>query len=210
MRMRKKPNLQPRLARCAPVIVDAPEAHRGRWLADCPGHRELHLEIGCGKGRFTVETAKAAPDILLVAVEKVPDAMVIATERAMAEAVSNVRFMDLDALRLGEVFAPGEAARIYLNFSDPWPARRHAARRLTHGGFLAIYRELLSPGGEIWLKTDNAPLFDFSLAEFQKAGFLLSEVTRNLHEHGCQGIMTDYEGGFHAQGVPIHRCVARR
>ena len=136
--------------------------------------------------------------------------MVVAAERAVAGALSNVRFIDMDAQRLREIFAPGEVSRIYLNFSDPWPSRRHAHRRLTHSRFLELYRDILRPGGEIWFKTDNAPLFEFSLSEFEKDGYTLSEVTRNLHEHGCCGVMTDYECKFNEQGVPINRCVARR
>ncbi len=209
MRMRKKPNLLPRMERCAGINAVSPELFRGRWRDELPGCSALFLELGCGKGRFTAETAASVPEILYVAVERVPDAMVVAMERVCGLGLKNVRFIDTDAARLEEIFSPGEADRIYINFCDPWPSNRHAKRRLTAPGFLEIYKRVLAPGGEIHFKTDNAPLFEFSLASFRRAGFLTYEVTRDLHENGVCGVMTDYEAKFHAQGVPINRCVAR-
>ena len=209
MRMRKKPNLIPRMEKCAHLSVSDPAALRGRWLSEFKNYDSLHLEIGCGKGRFTVETAKAEPRTLLVGLERVADALVIGMERANADAVSNVRFLSCDAKILTELFAPGELSRIYLNFSDPWPERGHAKRRLTSETFLPVYRELLPPGGEIYFKTDNLPLFEYSLARFEEGGFELFEVTRDLHFEGPRGVMTDYELKFFEQGVSINRCVAR-
>jgi tRNA (guanine-N7-)-methyltransferase len=97
--------------------------------------------------------------------------------------------------------------RIYINFCDPWPGARYAKRRLTHPGFLLKYRQVLSEGGQIHFKTDNHDLYEWSLFQFPKAGFALSEVTRNLHENGVRGIMTDYEEKFYNLGTPINRCV---
>ena len=172
-----------------------------------PQAREVRLELGCGKGRFTVETARRNPEVLFIAIEKVPDALVIAMERAMAEEVRNVFFVVGDAALLPDYFAPEEADLIYINFCDPWPPRGQAKRRLTHRGFLETYRKVLKPGGRIEFKTDNQPLFEFSLKEFPAAGYELSEVTRNLHENGPQGVMTNYEAKFYEQGLPINRCV---
>ena len=106
------------------------------------------------------------------------------------------------------MFDAGEADRIYINFCDPWPSKRHAKRRLTSPLFLDIYKVLLPKGGEIHFKTDNSPLFEYSVETFEECGWQLSEVTRNLHENGVCGIMTDYEEKFHNQGVNINRCVA--
>lgn len=207
MRMRKKPNLIPRMERCAHVQVKDPFDKRGHWLDGTP-YKNIYLEIGCGKGRFTAETAKTLPDTLYVAVEKVPDAMVVAMERVCTEELQNVRFIDMDAEKLTEVFAPGEVSRIYINFCDPWPTNRHAKRRLTAPGFLDLYRQILSPDGEIHFKTDNLPLFNFSLKSFKECSWETREVTNDLHRDGICGIMTDYEAKFHSQGVPINRCVA--
>ena len=208
MRMRKKPNLIPRMEQCAAVLESAPEERRGRWLSDFPAFSQLHLELGCGKGRFTAEMAAQHPDILFAAVEKVPDAMVVAMERVCARELGNVRFLDRDAANLLEMFAPGEVSRIYINFPDPWPKKKQFKRRLTAPSFQKLYAEVLVPGGEIWFKTDNLPLFEWSVEELRAGGWELREVTNDLHGQGISGVMTDYEAKFHAQGVKINRLVA--
>ena len=208
MRMRKKKNLVPRMERCSDRLIQNPYDRRGCWRELMPEARELRLELGCGKGRFTAGTAKAEPDVLFIAVEIVPDAMVVAMERCVREGLTNVFFVDANADQLPYFFAPGEVDRIYLNFSDPWPGNRHAKRRLTHGNFLKLYRQVLKDGGQIHFKTDNQPLFEFSVEEIPQFGFTLSEVTRNLHENGPVGVMTDYEAKFYELGQPINRLVA--
>ena len=199
MRMRKKPNLIPRMERCADVLIRDPEERRGRWRELMPEARELRLELGCGKGRFTVGTAAAEPDVLFIAIE-----------RAVAEGLKNVFFLDDDAARLPQLFAPNEVDRIYINFCDPWPGQRHAKRRLTSEGFLNVYRQVLKDGGQIHFKTDNHDLYEWSLFQFPKAGYALSEVTRDLHANGVCGVMTDYEEKFHNLGTPINRCVGTK
>ena len=207
MRMRKKPNLPARMDRCAALLIPDPVSMRGHWRELFPAARKVWLEIGCGKGRFSAETAEQNPDVLYLALERVPDAMVIAAERARDLGLTNVFFIDADAADLEEYFAPGEVDRVYVNFCDPWPGARYAKRRLTHPGFLLRYRKVLGERGEVHFKTDNHDLFEWSLFQFPKAGFALSEVTRDLHAHGVQGVVTDYEAKFHDQGIPIHRCV---
>lgn len=207
MRMRKKKNLVSRMEACAALWVQNPAEEKGRWRTHKPDAVKLCLELGCGKGRFTAETAAAHPEDLYVAVERVPDAMVIAMERCRAMGLTNVFFIDGDAAALDQYFAPGEVDLIYINFCDPWPSVKHSRRRLTHEGFLRGYRHVLKEGGQIHFKTDNRDLFEWSLFQFPKAGFALSEVTRNLHKDGIQGVMTDYEEKFHALGTPINRCV---
>lgn len=208
MRMRKKKNLIPRMERCSACQVKDGFALKGRWReALMPAAKELRVELGCGKGRFTAETARQHPDILFIAIEKVPDAMVVAMERATAMELKNVFFVVGDAALLPDYFAPGEVDLIYINFCDPWPPARQAKRRLTHRGFLDLYRKVLADGGQIHFKTDNQPLFEFSVEEFPAAGYALSEVTRDLHQDGPCGVMTDYEAKFYGQGLPINRCV---
>ena len=210
MRMRKKPNLGPRMERAAAVLEAEPETLRGRWLETYPGHTRLYLELGCGKGSFTVASAEAEPEALFAAVERVPDAMVVAMERAVEAGLTNVRFLDIDAAKLPELFAEGEADRIYINFCDPWPKKKQFKRRLTAPAFLALYRQVLKPGGEIWFKTDNRELFDWSEEQLTASGWSLSEVTRDLHAQGPVGIMTDYEKKFYGEGKPICRLVAKK
>lgn len=210
MRMRKKPNLIPRMERCAHVKIDDPAAIKGLWRSSFPGYKDLWLEIGCGKGRFTAETAAANPESFLVAIEKVADAMVVGMERCTDGQIENVRFIDGDALALPILFDPGEVDRIYLNFCDPWPRKRDAKHRLTSPGFLRIYEEILKPSGEIHFKTDNDPLFEYSIETMRDEGWELSELTRDLHANGPAGIMTDYEVKFYEQGVTINRVVAKK
>jgi len=210
MRMRKKPNLLPRMEKTAAVLITDPESYMGAWREKLPGFAALHLELGCGKGRFTADTAAANPETLLLAVERVPDAMVIGMERVCDRGLQNVRFMDRDVSLLPELFAKGEVDRVYINFCDPWPKSRYAKNRLTAPGFLRLYADVLPVGGEIHFKTDNRPLFDWSLEQFTAEGWAVSELTNDLHENGICGVMTDYEAKFHAEGVPINRLVATR
>lgn len=198
------------MERCGALLVRDPEEHRGAWRALMPGAAEVRVELGCGKGRFTAETAALHPDVLFIAVEKVPDAMVIAMERCRAAELANVYFVDGDAARLPAYFAPDEVDLIYINFCDPWPTSRQAKRRLTHVNFLYLYRQVLKDGGQIHFKTDNHDLFEYSLFQFPREDFALSEVTRDLHGGGPAGVMTDYEAKFVEQGMPINRCVGTK
>lgn len=210
MRMRKKKNLPQRMERAAAVLIPEPEPYRGRWRESFPGYARLFAELGCGKGSFTAGTAQAEKDAFLVALERVPDAMIMAMEKAVAAELANVRFIDTDVNKLQDIFAEGELDRIYINFCDPWPGKKHAKRRLTSPDFLKLYLTALRPGGQIHFKTDNAPLFAYSLETLAAAGFKLSEVTEDLHAEGPRGVMTDYEQKFYAEGKPICRCVATK
>ena len=210
MRMRKKPNLIPRMERCTAVLIQSPEPLRGRWREEYTDYREIHLELGCGKGRFTCGQALSEPEVLLLALEKVPDAMVVAMERVTEQKIPNVRFLDRDAMCLPDLFAPGEVDRLYINFCDPWPKSRDAKLRLTAPGFLRLYADVLPVGGEIHFKTDNTALFDWSVGRFREEGWELRELTHDLHANGPVGIMTDYEAKFHEQGMKINRLAAVR
>ena len=208
MRMRRKPNLELRLEQCAAVLAENPEKYRGQWLKKYGQYRHLYLEIGCGKGKFTVETARSNPDTLFVAVEKVQSALVMAMERAQKNGVGNIVFIDCDAANIASVFAHGEVERIYLNFCDPWPKSRDAKFRLTAPSFLRSYADILAANGVICFKTDNTPLFTWSVGILQEEGWHLQAVTNDLHHDGPQGVMTDYEERFYQQGLPINRLEA--
>ena len=210
MRMRKRANLDARMERCAALLAAEPEALRGKWLEAFPGHGGIFLELGCGKGRFTAGLAATVPEKLYLALEKVPDAMILAMERVQRAGLENVRFLDADAKLLKAMFADAEVERIYINFCDPWPKSRDAKLRLTSPFFLRLYADLLPPGGEIRFKTDNTPLFDWSITQMEAEGWALSEVTHDLHENGTVGIMTDYEAKFVEQGMKINRLVATK
>ena len=206
MRMRKKTNLVPRMEACAEYWIQNPEEYKGRWRELKPGCSELRVEVGCGKGGFTVKTAEADPDVLLIAVEICKDAMVVAMEKAKAMGLKNVYFISMDVAKIEEFFDESEIDLLYINFCDPWPRKKNAKRRLTHRGFLYKYCRTVRPGGEIHFKTDNAPLFEFSVEEFATCGLQVNNLTRDLHKDGIVGIMTGYEEKFHGLGTPINRC----
>ena len=206
MRMRRKPNLIPRLERCAHVLENSPEELRGSWLDVYPGFGELHVELGCGKGRFTCGMAELNPQVLLAAVEKVPDALVVAMERCCERGLLNLRFLAQDAANLEEYFAPGEVSRIYINFPDPWPKKRQYKRRLTAPAFQKLCWDILRPEGEIWFKTDNSDLVERSLEQYPLCGWTPPDVSRDWRGT----VMTDYEAKFREQGVRINRLVAAK
>ena len=206
MRMRKRNNLEPRMEACSEIWLRDAKRLRGNWRSLMPEAREIRLEVGCGKGKFTVETAAAEPDVLLIAVERVNEAMLLGMERALEMGLKNVFFLSLDAAELEEYFADGEVDLIYLNFCDPWPRKKNAKRRLTFRTFLEKYKKILRKDGEIHFKTDNSPLFEWSLGEFEACGLEIRNLTRNLHENGPVGIMTGYEEKFYQLGTPINRC----
>lgn len=206
MRMRKMKNLEPRMERCAALRIQAPEEKKGHWRELKPECTQLWVEVGCGKGKFTAETAQANPDVLLIAVERCREAMVVAMEKARDMGLTNVYYIDMDVAEIENIFAPGEIDRLFINFPDPWPRKKNAKRRLTHRGFLDKYCRVVREGGEFHFKTDNAPLFAFSLEEFAACGLETKNVTDDLHRDGPVGIMTGYEEKFYALGTPIHRC----
>ena len=206
MRMRRMKNLVPRMENCSDIRIAEPAALRGNWRSLKPDCTSLWVEVGCGKGKFTAETAAANPDVLLIAVERCREAMVVAMEKAKSMGLTNVFFIDMDVAGMEEIFATDEIDRLFINFPDPWPRKKNRKRRLTHRGFLYKYCRTVRAGGEIHFKTDNAPLFEFSVEEFAACGLQVNNLTRNLHENGIVGIMTGYEEKFHALGTPINRC----
>ena len=206
MRMRRMRNLEPRMEKCSAYRIAEPAARKGAWRELMPGARALWVELGCGKGKFTAETAQANPDVLLIAVERCRGAMVVAMEKAKAMGLNNVFYIDMDVAGIEDIFAPGEIDRLFINFPDPWPRKKNAKRRLTHRAFLDKYCRVVQEGGEIHFKTDNAPLFEYSVEEFAACGLEVKSLTRDLHKDGIVGIMTGYEEKFHGLGTPINRC----
>ena len=213
MRMRKKKHGAERIAACAAYLISdvAPLSRLGSDpTALFSEARPVHMEIGCGKGSFAVGMAKANPQWNFIAVEKISDVACCALEKAKATAEDrpgdNLRFLIGDAQFLAEWVEPHSVYRIYLNFSDPWPKKGYAKRRLTHRNFLALYRNILVEGGELYLKTDNEGLFDFSLEEFAAEGLTLLFSSRDFHKtpEAEGNVMTEYETNFSAQGMPIY------
>ena len=211
MRMRKKKNFAPRWERIEAWLVSDPEARQGQWRALYPKASELHVELGCGKGGFLTKCASNRPDALFLGLERVPEALLMAMEKAQADDLKNIRFICGDAAQISDYFVPGEADSLYLNFCDPWPSNKRANRRLTHRNFLVHYRRLLKPGCPLYFKTDNVPLFEFSLDELVAAGARIVFSTTDWHRDPARPIddvMTEYETRFSNMGVPICRLEA--
>jgi len=209
MRMRKKKNADARMTACSYLKIDDPLQYKGRWKKDISDGKDIYLEIGCGKGTFVTELAKRNPDKFYIAMEVVPDVIMLAMEKARDAGLDNVKFVCFNADGLCDVFEDNELCGIYLNFSDPWPKNRHYKRRLTYISFLEKYKKVIKNGGNIFFKTDNRPLFDFSLVQFYDAKIPLCQVTTDLHtsmwEEG--NIHTEYEDNFSAKGFKINRLV---
>ena len=206
MRMRRMKNLESRMDVTSGYRISNPADYKGKWRSLKPDCTALWVEVGCGKGKFTAETAEANPDVLMIAVERCREAMVVAMEKAREMGLTNVFYIDMDVANIEEIFAGEEIDRLFINFPDPWPRKKNAKRRLTHRGFLDKYCRVVKCGGEFHYKTDNAPLFEFSVEEFAACGLEVKNLTRDLHANGIVGITTGYEEKFHALGTPINRC----
>lgn len=209
MRMRKKKNCDIRLEKSGSLWIRNPEEYKGKWREEFGNNNPVHLEIGCGKGKFICEMAQKYPDINFIAIEVVKDVMVIAMEKAEPLEIQNLRFIIADAANLTEYFEKGEVNRIYLNFSDPWKKNKQAKRRLTHKNFLDVYKKVINIGDLICFKTDNQKLFEFSLNSFAQEDFKMSNITFDLHNSGFEdNVMTEYETRFSEEGMPIYRVCA--
>ena len=205
MRLRKKPHTEEKLQNFADFVT------RGdvQPITKDPA-RELYVELGTGKGDFITQIAERNPQINFIGLE-VEATCVLATARQVREKnLSNVRLIVFDVSNIAELFAAHEVDRLYINFCDPWPKKRHAKRRLTNVRFLELYRKILKDGGEIHFKTDNRGLFDYSLEQFALSGMTVRDVTNDLHtDEPPDNIRTEYETKFSAEGVQINFCIAR-
>ena len=195
------------------TVIKNPKEFRGNWTSVFGNDRPIRIEIGMGKGRFLLNMAKTYPNINFIGIERYSSVLLRAVEKFDTEEFSdlpNIRFVCMDARELPEVFAESEVDRIYLNFSDPWPKDRHAKRRLTSSRFLGLYDQILADGGIVEFKTDNQPLFDFSLESVKESGWTLLMQTRDLHhsEFAEGNVMTEYEAKFSAMGNPIYKLEA--
>ena len=208
MRMRKKKNGEARLLQCERILY----RHGGEPM-DSPSlsvfGKELpvYLEIGAGKGGFARGMVKKNPAVAYFAMERVSDCVVLAAEAALAEeGFENLRFIVDNADNLPSIFAPESVDKLFLNFSDPWPKKGYAKRRLTHRRYLAIYLSLMKDGATLTFKTDNVGLFDFTLGEIEAMGIAPVKLTRDLHtsEYSENNVVTEYEKNFSEAGVKIN------
>ncbi|MCS0789752.1 tRNA (guanosine(46)-N7)-methyltransferase TrmB [Cytobacillus firmus] len=207
MRQRNKPWAKDKLAEYPQYVISEPEKYKGKWKEAFDKDQPLHIEIGTGKGRFITGMAKANPEINYIGIELADSVIITALDRIIEDKLPNVKLLNVNANDLRDYFEKGEVDRVYLNFSDPWPKKRHAKRRLTYKSFLEIYENILGHKGEIHFKTDNQGLFESSLMSFSEYGMLLTFVSLDLHNSDYEeNIMTEYEEKFSSRGSRIFRC----
>jgi tRNA (guanine-N7-)-methyltransferase len=220
MRLRGRKGIREDIERQKELVVLNAKDYKGRWSELFGNNNPIHAELGMGKGRFISEMSKKYPNINFIGVDmydelirkasekaKVAHEITVENEEDAVLSIPNLRLMLFNIEQIEEAFAEGELERVYLNFSDPWPKKKHARRRLTHPGFVAKYQQILNANGEIHLKTDSQSLFEFSLNSFADMGLRMRNISLNLHVDGIHPdhVMTEYETKFAGQGMNIHR-----
>lgn len=220
MRMRYKKHLPERLEKCSEMFLaresddfyNTPKEER-HFVVDVErafgNNHPIILEIGCGKGSYALTCAKLHPENNYVAVEKLSNVIVVGAERAQAEGMSNLLFLNCSAENLLYFLPHHCVEEIILNFSCPFPKKGYTNRRLTYKTFLEKYKLLLKPNGIIRQKTDDEQFFEFSLEQYAQNGFEVQNVTYDLHAEKCENVVTEYEAKFVAQGKKICACTAR-
>ena len=209
MRMRKKKHLTERMDKVSEYMIVSDGEHKLSFREIFGNDNPVHIEIGCGKGRFINGKAEKYPDVNFIGIERVYDVLLLAMEKAGESGHKNLRFMGCDAAILLDAFGENSIDTIYLNFSDPWPKARHEKRRLTYKSFLSLYKSLLKPNCPLIIKTDNRPFFDYSVESLKEFGANIEKISYDLHaENPSDNIETEYEQRFSALGVPINYCKA--
>ncbi|GAP00502.1 tRNA (guanosine(46)-N7)-methyltransferase TrmB [Fructobacillus ficulneus] len=217
MHLRSKQWAKPWLEAHTDLVIDQEHAQekRGQWQAIFDQAQPIHVEIGSGKGQFIMEMAKKNPDINYIGMEIQETAVAIAARKSF-DAVGilpNLRYLYGNGSGVETYFEKGEIAKVYLNFSDPWPKSRHESRRLTYKTFLSSYQAVLPDGGEVEFKTDNRHLFEYSLVSFMDFGmrWTPADYTLDLHADADKvegNVETEYEQKFMALGQPIYKVKA--
>lgn len=211
MRLRRKPEAEAFLNSHPEYVIPKDHQQAGQFHMLFEKKQPLRIEIGMGKGDFIIEMAKRNPEINFIGIEKYDSVLYAALKKLLLQPqrIPNLRIMQADAIDLKEIFCPQEVDRIYLNFSDPWPKKKHYKRRLTYRDFLSVYQHILIPNGYLELKTDNRILFEYSLVSMNQYPMHFESVCLDLHhsEFAEENIMTEYERKFSPNG-PIYRLIA--
>ncbi|MCC8067671.1 MAG: tRNA (guanosine(46)-N7)-methyltransferase TrmB [Lachnospiraceae bacterium] len=215
MRLRNIPGAQETVAAHELCYDGGEKPLAGTWSEIFGNDHPIYLEIGMGKGKFLTTLAELHPERNYVGIEMFDSVLVRALQKVdgREDPLYNIRFLRMNAEDLCSMFAPGEVAHIYLNFSDPWPKDRHAKRRLTSTRYLERYDNVLAPDGQIEFKTDNRELFGFSLEQAEEAGWDLVACTCDLHYDDTMNegnVMTEYEERFTREGKPIYKMIIER
>lgn len=209
--------LEERLERYADSIEASPERWAGQWAEAChpldaasdrTSFDEVRLDMGCGKGAFTVEAAAAEKSVLFVGIDFEPICIAYAAQKAEESGLDNVIFSPGVADKVTTYFAEGELSRIYLNFPTPFPRKKDAAQRLTHLDNLLRYRKILAPGATVLLKTDSYPLWGFSRTQFELAGYDIVWESDDARAERPDDPVSWYEERLSAQGATVYAIEA--
>ncbi|KID42092.1 tRNA (guanosine(46)-N7)-methyltransferase TrmB [Fructilactobacillus fructivorans] len=210
MRVRNKPWANQFILDHPESIVDDPEKYIGKWESRFPNDAPIYVEIGCGKGKFITEMAEKNPNINFIGIEIQKSVIAMTLKKVVNDHLSNVQLIHTDGGLVNTFFKKGEIAKIFLNFSDPWPKKRHTKRRLTSPHFLQSYQDVLPDRAELEFKTDNRGLFEYSLVSLNNFGMKFETVNLNLHDSDAvkDNVETEYEEKFKEKG-PIYKIVAQ-
>ena len=189
--------------------VDDPESHKGSFNKLFGNKKPIHLEIGMGKGNFIIEMAKRNPDINFIGLEKFDSVLVKAVEKLESIELDNLKLIWYDAATIDNLFDK-EIDTLYLNFSDPWPKKRHAKRRLTHESFLEKNDKIFKNTNNIIMKTDNRKLFEYSVKSFTDYGYKIEDISLDLHSDEVDIVETEYEKKFTKKGNVIYKVNVKK
>ena len=208
MRLRNVKNKE-EIMNSSSLLVRDEAKYKENWKSLFNNDNPIYIEIGMGKGDFIIGNALNNPNINYIGIEKYDSVMARAIEK-IKDDIPNLRLVRMDAKDIENVFYK-EVDRVYLNFSDPWPKKRHAERRLTSNTFLKKYDSIFRNDMEIQMKTDNVSLFEFSLVSLSNYGYILKEVSLDLHSLQKEdNVMTEYERKFSSMGVRINYLAATK
>lgn len=209
MRRRKKPGAKDELLKLDNMLILNPEEHKGNWK-DIANNKKIHVELGTGRGQFINTLAEKHRDTFFIGIEIKEEILLDAVRKSIDKDLDNIKYLWHDINHIDSIFDEGEIERLYINFCDPWPKKRHSSRRLIHRNFLDKYKKILNSNGEIHFKTDGEELFEFSLNEILEMGYIVRDVSLNLYrEENSNTIKTEYEEKFIAQGKKIYRLSAQ-
>lgn len=205
MRLRRIKNVSEKISSYNKIVCFEPTKNKGKWHQVFSNDNPLYLEIGMGKGKFIIENAQKNPNINYIGCELSESIIYKAARKVALEQLDNLLLINLDAKNLLDVFEKGEVDHLYLNFSDPWPKKKHEKRRLTSDSYLETYLEILKKPALIEFKTDNRALFEYSLKKLSEFQFRILEVSLNLHGSEIEEIITtEYEEKFKSLGKIIY------
>lgn len=208
MRLRNVKNKETIMEKSKFLIRDE-ENYRGKWNSVFKNNNPIEIEIGTGKGNFIIEKALTNPNINYIGIERYDSVIVRALER-IPDSVTNLKLIRMNAIDIDKIFDK-EVCTIYLNFSDPWPKKRHALRRLTSRVFLEKYEEIFKGEKSIYQKTDNQNLFEYSIINLTNYGYKIEDISLDLHNSQIEGnIETEYEKKFSESGSKIYYLHAKK